>query len=124
MHLIQFFEFLCEDVAVECAVLARVLFECGGVCGTLLRGECFDSGLRVFELGFLCGLRFGGFARVGVADLGGEAGTVHLLEDNLRVFADFAPEGLEGDFEFDFGHNFQFASLTLVTACKWFALLT
>ena len=44
-------------------------------------------------------------AREGVADLGGEACAVHLFEDNLRMFADFAPEGLEGDFEFDFGHS-------------------
>ena len=96
---------MCEDIAVESAVLAGVLFEGVGVGGTLLCGECFDSGLRVFELVFLCGLRFGGCSRVGVADLRGEACAVHLLEDNLRVFADFAPEGLEGDFEFDFGHK-------------------
>lgn len=83
---------MCEDVAVECAVLAGVLFERSGISGTLLRGEGLHSRLRVFEFGFLCGLRFGRCARVGVADLGGKACAVHLLEDNLRVFADFAPE--------------------------------
>ena len=94
-----------EDVAVECAVLAGVLLEGSGIGGALLRGEGLHSRLCVLELGFLCGLRLGGCTRVGVADLGGEACAVHLFEDNLRMFADFAPKGLEGDFEFDFGHS-------------------
>lgn len=97
---------MCEDVAVECTVSAGVLFERSGISSTLLRGEGLHSLLRSLELGFLCGLRLGGCTRVGVTDLRGETGAVHLFEDNLRVFADFAPEGLEGDFEFDFGHKF------------------
>lgn len=91
-----------EDVAVEGFVLARFFLERSGISGTLLRSEGLHSLLCVFELGFLCGLCLGGCTRVGVADLRGEAGAVHLLEDNLRMLADFAPEGLEGDFEFEF----------------------
>lgn len=93
-----------DCVATEGFVLV-LLFEGGHVGCFLLGSECVNGsngGCHLVALRSLCGR---GFAGVRVADLGSELGSVHLLEDDLRVFADFAPELLEGDFEFDFTHS-------------------
>lgn len=67
------------------------------------------------------GLVGGRIAGVRVANLRGELGAVHLLVDDLRVLADFAPEGGEGGFEFDFRHCG--SALFSLVPCEGFRLL-
>ena len=94
---LEFGEFLCHHVAVERLVLG-LLFELLFVCYSLFRSECLNIGRGCSHLGLLRLLCCRWFACVRVADLRGEGLAVHLFEDDVGVFADFATELAEGGF--------------------------
>ena len=88
---LEFGEFLCHHVAVERLVFG-LLFELLFVCRSLFRSERLDIGRGCSHLSLLRLLCCRWFACVRVADLRGEGLAVHLFEDDVGMFADFATE--------------------------------
>ena len=83
----------CQDIAVEGLVFSLGIELCfvgstsGWVCqGSLSCSSCLTEQILAIQL--CLRVRFG----TRVADLRGEGFAVHLFEDDVRVFADFATE--------------------------------
>ena len=91
--------FFCQDIAIEgfvfglCFELCFVGSTSGWVCqGSLGRSSCLTEQILTIQL--CLRVRFG----TRVADLRGEGLAVHLFEDNVGMFADFATELAEWGF--------------------------